>query len=277
MTVSATNTSSAAYQYLQSLLQTGQAGSSNSSTSASAADGSDPIATLLNAFYPNGSDSSSSSSSTSGTTVAGGPPPMTSAGGPNFSPDAMSSLISTQEQGGSQSLFSQMDTDGDGQVSQKEFENVFGPNADTSKVDSLFNALDSNGDGSVSQGEFSSAVKSSQSAHGGHQAHGHGGGGGGGGGLDDLLSGADATGATTQTVTAPDGSTTTTVSYADGSTITSTTPAPQTASSDSNSQNSNSGNSGTKNAAVNALEQLIKMQSQFISAAGSLGATLATI
>lgn len=281
MTVSSTNSNSAAYSYLQSLLQGGQPGS-GSGASAASATGGDPVAALLNAFYPDGNSDSSPSSATGATAGAAPPPPMTSAGGPSFSPDAMSSLISTQEGSGPQSLFSQMDTDGDGQVSQKEFENVFGANADTSKVDGLFKALDSNGDGSIGQSEFASAVKGSHSHHVGHGQQAQGGGGGGGsGGADDLLSGADATGAKTQTVTAADGSTTTTVSYADGTSTVTTTPATpvgQTAGVDPGSQNSSSGNSADKNSLTSQFAQLVKLQAQFLtSAASTLSSTLATV
>ena len=108
-----------------------------------------------------------------------------------------------------QSLFSQFDANGDGQISQSEFENAFGSNADTSKVDGLFNSLDANGDGSVSQDEMTSAAQQSHAATtttitpmaevAGRAAA--------AGALSDLLSSTDATGATAQTASNADGST----------------------------------------------------------------------
>ena len=63
-----------------------------------------------------------------------------------------------------QSLFGKFDTDGDGQISQSEFEKAIGPDADKAKVDALFTKIDGNGDGAVSQDEMQSAM---QKAHGG--------------------------------------------------------------------------------------------------------------
>jgi hypothetical protein len=247
--------SSNASTYLQSLLK------SDKSKSAS---GSDQVQSLLAAFYPNGlPGASDAGTDSSATTVGIAPPPSGSTSGLSFSPDTMSQLISAQSELGNahtQSLFANMDANNDGKVSQSEFENVFGSDADKSKVDGLFAALDSDGDGSVSGTEFASAVKGG-SRH--HRHHG-----GGGGGLQDLLAGTDATGATTNTVTAPDGSTTTTIKYADGSSISSTTAA-------SNSGADGGGNAGARSS---ALEQLIRQQAQIIaSVAGNLATTLATI
>src|SRR5206468_9159437 len=123
----------------------------------------DPITQLLNAFYPNGagSQSGSATDSASGTSGNAGTAPAA----PLFSPDTMMSLMSVQEQPSgenpfvsarAQALFSQLDGNSDGQISKSEFEDVFGSNADMSKVDGLFNALDGNGDGSVSQDELTS-------------------------------------------------------------------------------------------------------------------------
>lgn len=245
MTVTSTNSNSNVQAYLQSLLQAGSSNSSSAST--------DPLTSLMNAFYPN-----SPAGETSGT-VPPPPPPMN--GGPTMSPGAMSALIDTQEQGSrtshAQRLFAKMDADGDGKISQTEFENVFGSGADKSKVDGLFNALDANGDGSVSSDEFASAVQNGQ----GHRHHRHAHGSGEGGDpLQQLLSGTSVNGATSKTVTAADGSSTTTISYADGSTVSTTTPA--SSGGNTGGQNSNSGGSAS---AMNALEQLIKMQSQFLT------------
>jgi len=86
--------------------------------------------------------------------------------------------------------FGQFDANGDGQISKSEFENVFGANADTSKVDGLFNALDTNGDGSVSR--TSSRRRRSRARPPHHHMHG-GGGSEQTGGLADLLSATSAT------------------------------------------------------------------------------------
>jgi hypothetical protein len=122
-------------------------------------------------------------------------------------------------------LFDQMDTDGNGSLSQSEFE------ADAAKrgrnaagADAFFAKLDTNGDGQVSMDELQAF---SAKGHG----HGH------GGGLQDALeqllqgqssddgsAGSNAT-QSTVTVTNADGSTTTTITFADGSKVsTSTAP-----------------------------------------------------
>jgi len=242
MTVTSTNNNSSAYAYLQSLLHSG------ASTGASSS--SDPLTSLMNSFYPN-----SPAGETTGAAIASPPPPQMNCG-PMMSPDSMSALISTQEQGSrashAQMLFAKMDADGDGNVSQTEFENVFGSNADMSKVDGLFAALDSDSDGKVSGEEFLSAVQNAKSQH-GHRRHRA----EGGDPLQQLLNGTGVNGAKSQTTTAPDGSTTTTISYADGSRVSMTTPAAST----SGGQTSTGGNT----AEMNALEQLIKMQAQFVS------------
>lgn len=252
MTVTSANSNSGAYAYLQSLLQAG----GNASAS-----NSDPLSALMNSFYPN---------SPTGDASATPPPPPPLANGPMISPDSMSALISTQESGSrglrAEMLFAKMDTDGNGSVSKTEFENVFGAGADMSKVDGLFNALDTNRDGSVGNDEFMSAVQDSQ----GHHRHAHRS--GGGDPLQQLLAGTGVDGATTQTTTAADGSTTTTIKYADGSSVSTTTPAPSAA----GSQTSTSGNGNA--AAINALEQLIKNQAQFLSKlAAPASSLLATV
>src|SRR5215467_129751 len=278
MTVSSVGASSSAYYYLQSLLPP------------ASADGeapSDPVDQLLNAFYPNGTaQSGSSGDSTDGTSGSSGTAPC-----PAFSTDNMSSLMSLQEQPSganpfvterSQELFSQLDTNGDGQISKSEFENAFGSGADQSKVDGLFNALDANGDGSVSQDELTSAMQASHAAH----HHHHGGSGQGAGDILQALS-SDTQGATTNTTTNADGSSTTTISYADGSSVSLTTPQASTDSGSANSGSADSGstNSGSANTAsadsssadnssnstnyFNLLEQLIRLQAQSLSALAS--------
>jgi EF hand domain-containing protein len=265
MTVSSLGASTSAYSYLQSLLPQQTDDSKRSGSS-------DPVADLLKAFYPNASPG-----------AGAGPPDASGGSGTGtFSPfnhDTMMALMSAQEQpsGGNpfvtaraQSLFSQLDGNGDGQVSQSEFESVFGSNADKSKVDGLFNALDGNGDGSVSLNELTSAAQASHANHHGH--HHHGGGGPSVGQTIDALLTSGTQGASVDSTSNADGSSTTTISYADGSKVALTTPAGDsgagTASSDSGATNSGNTNSGNSNYA-SLLEQLIRLQAQVLSASSS--------
>ena len=189
-----------------------------------------------------------------------------SCGAPQFSAAVMSALMSVQ--GGqsnpaatdAQSLIAKFDTDGDGKVSQSEFEKAIGSGADQSKVDALFKKLDGNGDGSVSQDELQSAL---QKVHGGGHHHHHhdeassAGGQQGGDPLQALLSGATADGATSQTSSNADGSTSTTITYADGTKLEMTSPA---ASSDSSS-NTGSNNSNAFNLG-NLLKYMVSLQAK---------------
>ena len=268
MSVSSVN-SGAAYAYLQSLLQ--QQSSANSSGTG------DPVASLLQAFYPNGMDSTPNSPATpagltsSSSAASCGPPTQ-------FAPATLGAMISLQsQQSGTdpladrvQSIFTQFDTDGNGSISKSEFENAFGPNADMSKVDTLFSALDTNGDGSIDLSELTSDARQSKAMH-HHRHHSHGAGNAGpAGGADPLAELISATqGASSSTVNNPDGSTTTTVTYADGSTVSMNMPAA------SSSGQSADGGSGSQNPAFNFLEQLIQLQSQFLAqSASALTSTL---
>jgi EF hand domain-containing protein len=117
-------------------------------------------------------------SGSSGDPLAGPSPDDGSASPPpfQFSLGVMQALFSAQAdqtQGGSSiqsSLFSKFDANGDGQISQSEFENVIGSGADQSKVDELFAKIDSKGDGSISPDEMQSVM---QEAHVGHHHHHH--------------------------------------------------------------------------------------------------------
>jgi|KBSMisStandDraft_5_1062788.scaffolds.fasta_scaffold640331_2 Ca2+-binding EF-hand superfamily protein len=197
-----------------------------------------------------------------------------SSGAPQFSPDVMKALLSVQgNQGKSpgklESLLGKFDTDGDGQISQSEFETAIGPAADKTKVDELFQKLDTNGDGAISLDELKAAL---QRAHGGHHHHhsaegaGDQGGAGGANGSDPLqalLSGAAADGTTSQSTTNADGSSTTTITYADGTKVEMTTPAAASnagaASSDPEAPNF-----------ANLLKQLISLQAQLAAPTTSL-------
>jgi len=255
--------SSDALAYLQQLLQQGTAGASKSTGAA------DPLSELMQTL--SGSDSDTDPLTAPPSTAAG----SGASGVPPFGSGTMAQLLSLQGQDKSspeQAFFSKLDADGDGTISKTEFEGAASKaGVDSSVADAVFDKIDGDGDGdgSVSQGELAKA----DHGGGGHHVHGGGGGGGGGGGLDDLMSGADATGATTQTTTNADGSTTTTISYADGTSIDMNTPAaaPATAAAPS-SDNSNSGTSNKSNA--NLLEQLIKMQSQMLSAMQASASTM---
>jgi hypothetical protein len=69
-----------------------------------------------------------------------------------------------------QDLFSQIDADGNGQITKSEFENALGAGGtNTAQADNVFNQLDTKGDGSVSLGALSAALK----GKGGHHGHYH--------------------------------------------------------------------------------------------------------
>lgn len=247
--------SSNALSYLQQLLQQGAAGVTDP------ANASDPLSALLQTLSGPGAATDPSTSAAASTTAC--------SGCSSIDAGTMAALISLQGQSttgiGAQSpsqLFAKLDTNGDGQISQSEFESALGAaGVDTSSADALFTRLDTNGDGSISESELTSAKR-------GHGHHHHRGGGesqasasSGQNALDALLSSANASGATTQTASNSDGSTTTTISYADGSTVEMTTPAPAT----SDSGTPSTGTSGPSSA--NLLEQLIQLQAQLLSSA----------
>ena len=259
MSVGSVGQSTSAYWYLQSLLQ---------QQTANAGGPTDPVTALLSAFYPSGGGDQASGGSSS-------PPPAAPPNVSLLSPDTLGAIIAMQSQQSdagnrvaarAQVVFSEFDTNNDGQISKSEFESAFGSGADMSKVDGLFNALDADGDGAISQAELTAAAQEAYAHH--HHHHMHGaqgsgggdGGGGGGGGLSALLSSTDLSGATTQSTSNSDGSTTTTITYGDGSTVTMTTPA---ASPDG------SGAPAKGDATSNFIEKLISWQAQFLAASSS--------
>lgn len=271
MSMSVGASSSSALSYLQQLLQQGTAGATN------AASGSDPLSMLMQEISGDNSSSGQTSPAASSTAASGSSVPP-------FGQDMMSQLISLQSQqtgssSGTQSpeqaFFSKLDSNGDGQISQSEFENAASKvGVSTSTADAVFAKIDANSDGSVSQSELTKAD------HGGGHHHHHVEGGGGssdsaqGGAssgqstLDSLMSSTGADGATTQSSTNADGSVTTTISYADGSKVDMTTPAASSGGSDASGGNASGGNTGSSSTS-NLLEQLIKLQSQVLSAATS--------
>ncbi|HWK98102.1 MAG TPA: EF-hand domain-containing protein [Pseudolabrys sp.] len=241
----------------QQLLQTGGAGTSQSQSF-------DPLASLM---QTDAGDTSSPASS-SGASASSTPP---------FGQGMMAQLIALQQQAsaatgsgtsgadpGDAKFFAKLDTNGDGSVSQSEFEAAASKHGvSTSIADAVFAKIDGNGDGNVSQSELAAADKGR-----GHHGHHHAAGGTGrDGDADDLMSGSGADGSTTQSVTNPDGSTTTTITYADGSKVDMTSPA---AASTGNNGSNNAGANGSSNkSSLNLIEQLIKLQSQAIGAATS--------
>src|SRR5262245_4897755 len=102
----------------------------------------------------------------------------------------MSALIAEQSQSGStassssssstspsdalQDLFSQIDADGNGQISKSEFENALGAGGtNIAQADDVFAKLDQDGDGRVSLDEMKSALQGTSGHHGGHHHHAH--------------------------------------------------------------------------------------------------------
>jgi len=259
--------SSNALSYLQQLLQAGTSGVGAANT--------DPLLSLDQS--PVGADSSSQSQSMTspiGSTLCGS----------SFDSGTLAALISFQGQSATgvlgqspSDLFSQLDADGDGQISKSEFEQALGTaGVDTQSADALFSRLDANNDGSVSQSELAKAHR-----HGHHHHHVDSGDGTQGSGsqqdgLSSLLNSTDITGATSQTANNADGSSTTTITYADGTTVSMTTPAATQGSDGSNGGSTGSSASGTSNGSNNNLiEQLIRLQSQLVTQAASALSTTA--
>ena len=217
---------------------------------------------------------------TSSAAPSGNPAPVSGTTGfSQLSPATMSALFAAQGQSSAattnsaltspssalQNLFSQLDANGDGRISQSEFEAALGAGGtNTAQADSVFGKLDTNGDGSVSLSELSSALKGAGGK--GHHHHAHAG--GAGGSSDSTASGTTSSsstggsspdallqalqGASSTSVTNSDGSTTTSVTYADGSKVTMTSPAAATSSSSATSS-------------YNIIEQMIQRQAQAIS------------
>jgi len=229
----------------------------------------------------------SGSTTVSGTSTA---PASGGSGLSQLSPTTLSALLAAQSQSSSgatttsaptdassalKDLFSQLDTNGDGQISKSEFENALGAGGtNLAQADDVFNKLDTNGDGSVSLDELKSALQGAGGKGGHHHHHvassdgsgdtsGTGGTSGAGGSSADPLLQA-LSGASSTSVTNSDGSTTTSVTYADGSKVTMTSPATSTSSGGTTSSNS-------AISSYNLIEQMIQREAQMISS----GATAA--
>src|SRR5258707_8433408 len=169
-------------------------------------------------------------------------PPPWSGGGSQISPATMSALLAAQSQSSAGSattapigrsealkhLFSQLDADGDGKISKKEFENALGAGGtNLAQAGGVFSKLDQDGNGTVSLDEMWSALRGKGHSHPHHVAGGSSG--ADGSSSDPLLQALQGTSSTS--VTNSDGSTTTSVTYPDGSKVTMTSPAATTASS----------------------------------------------
>src|SRR4051812_34765721 len=156
-----------------------------------------------------------------------------SGGGAQISAQTMSALLDAQSQSASESattasksrsaalkdLFGQIDGDGDGKISKKEFETALGAGGtNLTQADSVFGKLDKDGDGSVSLKELASALRP-KGPHHEHQTTGD------SDGADSDPFTQALQGASTTSVTNSDGSTTTSLTYADGSKVTMTSPA----------------------------------------------------
>ena len=206
-------------------------------------------------------------SSTSSASVGTGTGSGSGGGGSQISPQTMSALLDAQSQSSTGStttasksrsaalkdLFGQIDGDGDGKISKKEFETALGAGGTNLKqADSVFGKLDKDGDGSVSLKELGSALKGGKSHH-GHQASSASG--------NDDGSNSDPfsqalQGASSTSVTNSDGSVTTSLTYADGSKVTMTSAAGKSSSTSAASS-------------YNFIEQMIQRQAQQISSAAT--------
>lgn len=252
--------SSNALSYLRQLLQAGTSGVGVTNT--------DSLLSLDQA--PVGADSSSQSQSAA-------PPVGSGSGASSFDAGTLAALISFQGQSATgvagqspSDLFSQLDADGDSQISKSEFEQALGTaGVDTQSGDALFSKLDANDDGNVSQSELAKAR-----SHGHHHHHIDNGDSAQGSGsqqdpLSSLLNSTDITGATSQTASNADGSSTTTITYADGTTVSMTTPAASQGSGNSTGSSSDRSNNSK------LVEQLIRLQSQLVTQAASALSTFA--
>ena len=242
---------------------------------------SSPQTTGLSQSPTNPFDVASSSAPPGGSAPAPGP-----SGCSQLSPATMSALLAAQGQSSTatttpastsrsdalKDLFSQLDSNGDGQISKSEFENALGAGGtNLAQADDVFSKMDKNGDGSVSLDEMSSALRSGRGHHHHHHhvadsdgsggATGASGSGSGAGGSnsDPLLQALN--GASSTSVTNSDGSTTTSVTYADGSKVTMTSPAATTSSSGATSS-------------YNFIEQMIQREAQAISSGATASLSL---
>jgi EF-hand domain pair len=228
---------------------------------------SSPPSTGFSQAPANPFDLSSSPAASASSTPASG-----SNGFSQLSPGTMSALLAAQSQSSTpttasapagrsdalKDLFSQLDSDGDGNISKSEFENALGAGGtNLARADDVFSKLDQNGDGSVSLDEMSAGLKAN-GRHRHHHAAGSDGSGGSSGtgesNADPLLQALQ--GASSTSVINSDGSTTTSMTYADGSKVTMTSPAAKTA-------------SGSATSSYNVIEQMIAREAQAIASSAT--------
>jgi EF-hand domain pair len=202
-------------------------------------------------------------------------PACRSGGCSQISPATWSALLAAQSQSSTaptppaptnpadalKDLFSQLDSNGDGQVTKSEFENTLGAGGtNLAQADDVFGKLDKNGDGSVSLDELRSALQGKGHRHHHHHlARSDGSSGSDGSSSDPLLQALS--GASSTQVSNSDGSTTTSVTYADGSKVTLTSPAATKSSSSATSS-------------YNFIERLIQREAQAISSGATASLSL---
>ena len=182
-----------------------------------------------------------------------------------LSPETMNALLAAQSQSSTAStspapagrdaalkdLFSQIDADGDGKITQKEFDAALGAGGtNLAQADDVFGKLDRNGDGAVTLNELASALKGGKGQH--QHNHASSGPNAGGSSSDPLLQALQ--GASSTSVSNSDGSTTTSLTYADGSKVTMTSAASGSAASAATSS-------------YNFIEQMIQREAKAISSA----------
>ena len=204
--------------------------------------------------------------STNASAAAGSIPASRSGGASQISPATMGALLAAQSQSSMGSatsalsrsdalkhLFSQLDADGDGQVSKSEFESALGAGGtNLAQADDVFSKMDKDASGAVSLDEMTSALTGKGHLHRHHAAAGA-------TGADEpnsdpLLQALQ--GASSTSVTNSDGSTTRSVTYADGSKATMTLPAAKTA-------------SGSATSSYNFIEQMIAREAKAISSSAA--------
>ena len=188
-------------------------------------------------------------------------------GPPQISPATMSALLAAQGQSSTgaahsastsksdvlKDLFSQLDADGDGQVTKSEFENALGAGGtNIANADRVHSKLDNDGNGAVSLDEMLSALTDAgkRPPHAAAASEGSN-----SNPLPKTLQGA-----TTTSVTNGDGTITTSLTYADGSKVTMTSTAAA---------------SSAATSSYNFVEKMIARQAQAISlsSAASLSVT----
>jgi hypothetical protein len=187
-------------------------------------------------------------------------------GPPQISPATMSALLAAQGQSSTgaahsastsksdalKDLFSQLDADGDGQVTKTEFENALGAGGtNIANADRVHSKLDADGDGAVSLDEMLSALTGAGKGH--RPPHPAAASDGSDGSSSNPLP-KTLQGATTTSVTNSDGTVTTSLTYADGSKVTMTSAAAA---------------SSAATSSYNFIEKLIQRQAQAISSAST--------